>query len=381
MGSTNQASSMAEILIAGPRGRRLLLEYALASELARDPVRTEGTFGYASVHASHLLTPDSSNTSALFGWTKDLPEVTVDEVAKRLKMLELLEPTPQLLRQAFAMAVGNARYWQGPDGEDLLAAAPEMKRGLQRVAKHLAASPLTAWWCMPVDIAAQYSVQWEGAAPPAIPDDTQATLRETRRRERTKEHTARKERDADPTASWSGEWWSHPPKTMPSSTRLLLDNSPAGLWFVEASLGWEHADSVELIVPMEVSVFEIQSADDWAELCLQFPLEVTAQKHDDWYHTTGRTGRWVVPDWTQVAEHYDGVHLQVGAYLAAAGVAIPVNDSTGSASLIAGWGPDETYWFSSNISYDDKHIHWTLVDVGDDMVWKPEPARNPRQHG
>ena len=88
----------------------------------------------------------------------------------------------------------------------------------------------------------------------------------------------------------------------------------------------------------------------------------------------------MLPDWVQVADHYDAVHLQVGAYLAVAGVAIPVNHRTGSASVIAGWNPDETYWFSSNITYGNEGICWALKDDGTEMVWKPAPTRRPHQH-
>lgn len=156
---------------------------------------------------------------------------------------------------------------------------------------------------------------------------------------------------------------------------MLFDGSPAGLWYVEDSLGWERAESMRLIVPEEASVFEVEGAADWAELCARFPLEVTAQKRDDWYRTTTRTARWVIPDWAQVAEHYDGVHLQVGAYLAAAGVAIPIDDRSGFASMIAGWNPDETYWFSSDVVNDNECTRWMLEDNGADMVWNPGSTR------
>lgn len=390
MSTTNAASRIAESLLAGPRGRRFLLEYALASERARNPVRTEGTFGHAAVHASFSLTPGERSTNASFGWGASdarMLEVTPAEAAERLNALELLEPTPELLRNALAAAVGNAQYWQAPEGEDLLAATPEMHLGLQRVATQVATSQLTAWWRTSVALAAQHSVQWDDATPRAVLGDVRGALVAARDRERAAEHAARKRRAADPTASWSGEWWSRPPQAMPSSARSLLDGSPAGLWFVEDGLGWERAESVRLTVPEDASVFEVEAAADWAELCARFPLEVTAQKRDDWYLATGHAARWVIPDWVQVAGHYDAVHLQVGAYLAAAGVAIPVDDGSGSASVIAGWNPDETYWFSSDIVYDKERIRWVLEDDGADMVWKPEPTqnsesiRNARQDG
>lgn len=172
MSSRTPTSRIAENLPTGPRGRRFLLEYALASELARNPVRTEGTFGHAAVHTAHRLAPGRMSTSELLGWnTSDEQPSGVNsaEVVEHLNALELLEPTPELLRRALATAVGNARYWQAPDGEDLLAATPEMQIALERVAEHVAASPLTAWWSTPVAISAQQSVKWEDAPPKSFP--------------------------------------------------------------------------------------------------------------------------------------------------------------------------------------------------------------------
>ena len=315
MNSSPSISRIVELLLAGPRGLRFLLEYALASELERNPVRTDETFGQAVVYASHRLDPDEMTASAVFGWvTSDGQpfEVTVDEVAQRLKTLELLEPTPWRLRHAVGAAVDSARYWQEPEGADILAATPEMLSELHRVAAHIAPSSFITWWCTPIDRSGQYAVRWQETPLKTIPENVQETLLAARHQIRTEERRAQAERDADPTAESSGEWWSHPCFTLPSSTRLLSGDLPAGLRFVEDSLGWEHADSVEVIVPQGLRVFEIEDAADWVELCTRFPIEVTAQKRHDWYLTTGHTGRWVVPDWVQVAQHYDGIHLQVG---------------------------------------------------------------------
>lgn len=212
---------------------------------------------------------------------------------------------------------------------------------------------------------------WDAATRRELPNDIHALLRAASDRERANERLAQKKRDPDPTANWSGDWWSTPTRIMPSSARVLSDGSPAGLWFVEDSLGWEHAETTKISVSDDVSALEIKDASDWAELCARFPLEVTAQKRHDWYRTTKHTGRWVAPDWAQVAEHYDGVHLQVGAYLSAAGTAIPIDNSTATASVVAGWNPDETYWFSSDIDYDSEHTRWERVDADANIVWAP----------
>ena len=370
---------MAELLLAGPRGRRFLLHYALISEGAASPAQSEALFSQATVQTALRLDPHISDDTAVrsrarFGWVDSLPEVqhvSAFEVAQRLGAVELLDPTPERLRTALKAAVDTARYWQEPDGEDRLAATPEMRHALQHVARHVAASPHLAWWRAPVDRSTQHCVLWEGTPPWDIPEDIHATIRAARDRELAQEQLARTHRDPDPAANWSGEWWSQPPKAIPSSTRTLFDGSPAGLWFVEDSLGWEQAQSTRFLVPDDVSVFEITQAADWAELCARFPLDVTAQKRHEWYRTTDRIGRWVIPDWAQVARHYDGVHLHVAAYLSAAGTAIPVAHSMSTASVIAGWNPDETYWFSTDIVYDSECTQWVFGNEETNMVWTP----------
>ena len=53
---------------------------------------------------------------------------------------------------------------------------------------------------------------------------------------------------------------------------------------------------------------------------------------------------WVQPDWAAVAGEAAGVHLSVSGYLATAGRVVGLGDL--GASTVAGWGPDETFWFS-----------------------------------
>ncbi|GAA2025551.1 hypothetical protein GCM10009720_01610 [Yaniella flava] len=49
--------------------------------------------------------------------------------------------------------------------------------------------------------------------------------------------------------------------------------------------------------------------------------------------------------------------------LCAAGTAIWVDNHT--ASVIAGWDPDVTYWFAPHVSYLDEPVTWVL-DVHED---------------
>lgn len=92
---------------------------------------------------------------------------------------------------------------------------------------------------------------------------------------------------------------------------------------------------------------------------------LAAQKCHDWYRTTGRDRRWVLPDWQAVAEEYGGVHLTVAGYLAAAGTAVDVDGD--AASVIAGWAPDETFWLTDDVCADGDVVEWVRED--NDEKW------------
>ncbi|MCA1005619.1 hypothetical protein LCL87_07815 [Rhodococcus hoagii] len=302
-----------------------------------------------------------------------------DEVADRLSRVPLPEVSAVALRSALAHAVDMARYWQDPDGEDILVATEPVRRELRRVAEHIARSPHAWWWTTGLAAADQWLVGWvdesaESSVPAAAEQSaTEQSAAELLRawRDETVEEELRSERDrpADPSANWSGWWWSTPPTR--SSTRPLDDGTPTGLWFVEDSMGWKRAVARRVNVPAGAGVYEVDSADAWAELCRQFPVDVTAQKRHDWYRTTGRSGPWVVPDWPRIAERYDGVHLTIAGYLAAAGTAIEVD--TGTASVIAGWAPDETYWLTDVVGLDsDARTTWVCDTSREHPDWNEE---------
>ncbi len=249
-------------------------------------------------------------------------------------------------------------YWQGPDGDDLLCALPEVRDALARVADHLVASPHVQAWDAPLDASDQWHLVWDGRVLPR-PD-----LSRWRAAVRAGDEQAARERPADPTASWSGEWWSTPPHGLVVTTGTFGDAGPVGLWLVEDFSGARVVEAQRVAIDPAARVFEVAGPEDWAELCRRFPLEVTAEKRHDWYRVTGRDGRWVIPDWSAVADRFDGVRLGIGGYLRAATMAIPVDDDT--ASVIAGWGPGSTYWLT-----DVAHPH------GEGVRWRFSPS-DPR---
>ncbi|OZD58865.1 hypothetical protein [Rhodococcus sp. 06-1460-1B] len=366
-------------LLAGPRGRRLLLEYALLAE-EDSAVDVEHSFCSAVFLASYRLDVDQGAGVVMFGPGAEEARqtvVTAEDVADRLSRVPLPEVTAGVLRSVLAAAVDHAMYWQPPNGEDVLAATASVRGELERIAEHVASTPHAQWWSTGLAAADQWIVWWDNAYAqfrddPAATLTTAETLHDYGARTAKEEVRAATVRPADPAAGFSGEWWSVPPTR--SSTRSLFDGTPAELWFVEDGMGWKRAVSRRMRVPSGVRAYEIDGPQAWAQLCREFPVEVTAQKRHDWYCATGRAGRWVVPDWPRVAEQYDGIHLTVRGYLSAAGTAITVDDAT--ASVIAGWAPDETYWLTDTAAADgDKAQVWVCDTDGEHPEWTAHRAR------
>ncbi len=77
-------------------------------------------------------------------------------------------------------------------------------------------------------------------------------------------------------------------------------------------------------------------AADWAHLCRTYPLDVTNSRRHDWYRVTGRGGRWLLPDWSRVADDWDAVHL-------------------------SGWG----YLTAATREIDEPRVHWDAEERGD----------------
>ena len=391
-------------LMAGPRGRRLLLQFALDSEeraggheLARalwdadralDP-DPHASARYASGTAlvdAVLPQPTAERFEWLGGTFVSLPwsavpplddrEIVdhadvVKAAARSLSAVELLEVTWATIRHPLADAVAVARYWQPPEGKDLLLERREMRESLERVARHISAAPVTRPWEDPIDARAQVSMLWDGADPIPVCDAEGKTLAGGSAHLRRMEERARRDRDVDPRANITGEWWSAPnwPAAVPHTTALSPDGSPYATLLVEDDPGWGAGYSVRLEVPAGLKILEITSAGVWADLCRRFPIDVTAQKRHDWFRTTGRDGAWVVPDWAAVAAEYDAVHLPIAGYLSAVGRAIPVMADT--ASLIAGWNPDASYWFTDRVRYVGGPRKWEQQVELTDIWWQP----------
>lgn len=375
---------LAEQLLAGPRGRRMLLEFAKFSEAVVPQTRNEGTLSELTFDASYQLDPAwGTPAMVVFVGGEELSpgdpaveSVGPRDVAERLHRVVLADVDPLVLNNAMLASVDDAMYWQPPSGEDVLASAEELTGELRRVAEHVATSELTAMWNAP-SAGKQYAVSFEDRPHQVTPVDQTATVLKDWRSQAIRaeaEMAPKRWRRHRPT---SGEWWSGPSWVTPQTTGIGPDGSPFGLWFVEDSFGWETGTTTRVVMLPAKQVFEIQSADDWAYLCRRFPVTVTYSKGPDWERTTGRSGGWVVPDWYEVAQNYSGVHLTIAAYFALAGVSIDVGNDL--ASVIAGWAPDQTIWFTPDLRYigeeetwdrvrgevEPEFIHWALRRTGE----------------
>lgn len=339
------------VLLAGPRGRRLCLEVLLAQGDGPAVQRAAWAVSWAA-------RPFAEHTGTIIAIAGDAtsfvePEVSPAEAAAALRAVQpRIEPA--VLDTALAAAVDSAAYWQPPSGRDVLASTEEVTAALEPVAESVARDPSIRCWTEPVARAAQAQVFWEAERPSAEPPRSRLSRwRAAMEAEERQFATEYADRDV------SGAWWSTPPQDLPRSTRTRPGGEPLGLTLVEDSLGWETARVQPVRVP-EGEVIEIDGPDAWARLCRRHPLVVTASRRYVWEMTTGRVGAWVQPDWAAVADEAVGVHLTVVGYLTTAGRVVDLGD--GGASLLAGWDPDETFWFDT-VAPSRSEETWA-IDVG-----------------
>lgn len=320
-------------ILGGPRGRRLCLELAMALEpdivgavywLVYGPGTGDGPSG------PRAPAPCGEGTGVF-------PVAPLGRLAAAIASLDLSGLDTGRIEVALGRSVDSARYWQAPDGEDVLAGHPTVRSALAPLAGAVASSPVMGWFGGPRR-AGQWAVDWRSAnAPAALPAGPRHTLAGWARGVRAEEEAAARERPCDPHADWSGTWWSTPLGLVKTVDRL-----PAALGLVEDSFGWEQATAIP--VRGGGRTFEVRAEADWVWLCRAFPLEVTASRRHDWFRATGRDGRWVIPDWERVAAEWDAVHLTALCYLGSATRALPVE--AGTASVIAGWDPGSTVWLT-----------------------------------
>ena len=257
-------------LLTGPRGRRLCLH--LACEASDDVRFLLHDLAYnADVAAGAAV--------VRFGWNEDgstfetrgqvETSATTAALAGAIGEVGVFTPAAEDLYAAMLRAVDSARYWQEPDGDDIIAADAAVRASLEQIAATVVALPETTWWSRD-RTAEQWAVEFDPSEDGAPFDEAPGGAQKWRESTAADEARARAERPSDVTANYSGTWWSHPWGCQ-HTTGDLPTGVPAGIPFVEDGFGWTHA--VAIPVRGGGRTFEIRTADDWAELCRRFPIE------------------------------------------------------------------------------------------------------------
>lgn len=349
--------SLAEQLMAGPRGRRVCLLAACLADRATSQ---------ASARVTATLDP-----AAETGWFSP-GAIRIDPAsADRVRTLgaalsEVTEIDDHWVHLAVETTVGEAMYWQEPLG--VLASHPELANGLRRIAGIVSRALSARWWTASMN-PEQFEVRFLPVDHVAATGDASAvTLERARTKAIETEARAGSAPQMHPRDASSGTWWSVPSFGLVTTSSAPSGGVPSGLYLVEDGYGQTRA-SVHGAHAGACRIAEIDSASAWSRLCREVPLDVSASMRGCWYRTTGLADtRWVMPDWAAVAQEYDAVHLQVGAYLAASGTAIEVEP--GVHSVIAGWAPGDTFWLTDVVEVEPRGRIF-VKDQGDDL-WHAE---------
>lgn len=343
------SSADAVELLDGPRGRRLCWE--LLEDLSGPAWRA-------------LWVGRSAGVADL---ARELGEMVA-----RFDLVGLVATTSlrTVLLPALVRAIDAAVYWQEPDGVDRALAAEPIGRTLEPVARALVAAPAAAWWWSPIELEDRHEVDF--VDPDASPNPTAdaRSLLEKWRSDTVEDERRAAKRPSDPSAPWGGPWWSSPVLPgLTSTTRSLPDVGPVGLFLVEDSLGWTRALTRRRVPTRGAGVFEITGPASWVELVGNFPLSITRSRWHDWWRVTGRADDWLMPDYRAAAEHYDALHLTVAGYLSTAGRVLPV--TTDASTMLAGWGPDTTWWLTDLADASEPSVQWDTADQNHPLAWAP----------
>ena len=128
-----------------------------------------------------------------------------------------------------------------------------------------------------------------------------------------------------------GERFCELPDTGGQRSSTLLDGKTSQ-WAAYAQGAADHISDFplpawEMRFQREMQVYEINHPVDWHELCVRYPA-------------MGKDGRFI-PDWSRVAEEFDGVHLTLGGLLTCEQNPF---EQDGKRSMHRSWHAKSTYW-------------------------------------
>ena len=338
-------------LLHSPRGRRLCLEGAV---LAQPELRRHRP-GFS---------PDPLSAAAVDAFAAALHSVDATGIAG----VDLLG--------ALAETVDRAQYWQPLDVDDEVLAQESVRTALVPLAAAIANTPSASWWQTPVDTVRQQHVQWLDYPATDVMDLSGAAAKLARWKASAGRAEERaRSRPAAVSAPFGGEWWSTPALAgIPSTTRGLPGQGAAALALTEDSCGWKQA-LLSPVAPLHgARIYEISGPQEWADLAARYPTNVSLTRRHDWWRITGEDTAWLIPDWQAVAADFDGVHLSVWGYLSTAGAALDAGVGAAK-TVLAGWGPDATFWLTDVLQPAGTPQDWAL-HIGNPDQWVPSgPAR------
>lgn len=251
---------------------------------------------------------------------RSIAEATIDEsLVQSLTRPAAMRRLGEIL---IDFAVGSTAAWRQAMSVDV-SWAP-----LVPVAEVLAESPAVSWWGQPVDRVQQYWRPEVGEDGRSLP--TMGSLAESR---------------AEP-----GIWWSELISPGVLSSCRGLETDPVvtvnDICHDDHRLRRSGSSLRSATVSPGARVYEIASIDDWTRFISTYPAVVSADMRPLWSGWSAWSGQWVEPDWPRVAVEWDGVHMTIGGYLAAAYQRLA---SAAGSTMLAGWDPDATVWLSPTV--------------------------------
>jgi hypothetical protein len=242
---------------------------------------------------------------------------------------------------------------------------------LRPVAEALLRAPGAATWWEPAVLSDQRFLHWDGYPRPAGPAVAQAVHDGMRAERAENEELLSVSHSRVPTGTRTGShWWSAPDFAELTWTTSAAGDIPAAAFGHFIDTLWPFQETGVTVWSLQVGstarVLEITGPDAWQKLVARFPRDVTGTHDGTWRDWGGAPGPWRLPDWEQVMDHYDGVHVTVGGYLASCGLALPV---AGGFTMLAGWIPGATLWLRDMTTASHPlgrwHGHPQSVDWGD----------------
>jgi hypothetical protein len=281
------------------------------------------------------------------GWQEVAPEearTVIGAAVGRGEWRELLERDE--LGLLGDLAASTFSFGFSGDDEAAWGLTALAQEELRPVAEALVTAPGARTWWDPVRLADQRFLDWDDC-PRVTGPAVERTVREGMQAERAEneEGLTRPRPPELPGTRIGACWWSAPDFAQLTWTTSAAGDIPALAFGHFIDTLWPFEETGVTVWSVQVAphanVLEITGPTEWQRLVARFPRDVTGTHDGEWRYWGGVPGPWRLPDWERVMEHYDGVHVTVGGYLASCGLALPVDDGY---TMLVGWTPGATLW-------------------------------------